>query len=100
MTIAKRRLWSVQTRNEARPTAVVQGPLMHDARLSMRRSKPRNPVVVPIASRREDRRFICEVCGVKWYVPAERPSAPDPVRCEACGGALTVFVAPPDPPVG
>lgn len=60
----------------------------------MRRPKPEYSVVVPITSRRKDRRFICEACGVKWHVPAERSSDPDPDRCRSCGGALKVFVAP------
>jgi len=66
----------------------------------MRRSKPRQPVVVPIASRRKDRRFICEACGVKWHVPADRPSDPDPIRCGSCGGVLKVFVAPAEASAG
>ena len=58
------------------------------------RPKPEYSVVVPITSRRKDRRFACEACDVKWYVPAERSSDPDPDRCRSCGGALKVFVAP------
>ena len=58
--------------------------------------KPKYSVVVPIESGRKDRRFICDACGVKWHVPAERSSAPDPDRCGACGGALKALTAPAD----
>jgi hypothetical protein len=35
-------------------------------------------------------RFICQSCGVKWFVP---PGSPQPVpdACGACQGSLTVL---------
>jgi hypothetical protein len=32
-------------------------------------------------------RFVCQSCGVKWFVPPHSPM-PTPEDCAACGGAL------------
>ena len=42
-----------------------------------------------------DRRFLCQVCGVKWFAPASRPADEDPVTCAGCGGDLVSLLAPP-----
>jgi hypothetical protein len=71
----------------------VQAAALVRSLVAMHRSTPTAAVVVPIAALPKDRRFICEACGVKWFVPAEKAGAPDLDRCESCGGALKVFVA-------
>ena len=40
-----------------------------------------------------DRRFICDTCGVKWFIPWTRPELADLTECDACGGGLMPFVA-------
>ncbi len=39
---------------------------------------------------------MCEVCGVKWFVPGGRPVPVTPVRCGSCGGPLAPLYAPAD----
>jgi hypothetical protein len=35
-----------------------------------------------------DRRFVCQECGTKWFVPAGAPAHDDPETCAACAGPL------------
>jgi len=42
-----------------------------------------------------DRRFVCQDCGTKWFIPGHRPAAPDLTECGACGGALEMFAGQP-----
>jgi len=36
-----------------------------------------------------DDRFICDECGVKWFVPEPQAAGvADPADCAACGGRL------------
>ena len=35
-----------------------------------------------------ERRFVCQNCGLKWFIPGHRPSEPDLSECEGCGGPL------------
>jgi hypothetical protein len=35
-----------------------------------------------------DRRFMCQDCGTKWFIPEHRVSEPDLTECDACGGPL------------
>ncbi len=38
-----------------------------------------------------DRRFICEDCRTKWFVPSSKPDSDYLTECAACGGALVPF---------
>jgi hypothetical protein len=40
-----------------------------------------------------NRRYICTVCGVKWFIPWTRPELAGLEECEACGGGLVPFLA-------
>lgn len=42
----------------------------------------------------DDRHYICEHCGLKWFVPASREVAEEELRCGECG---TVLTARPEP---
>lgn len=41
-----------------------------------------------------DRRYVCNECGTKWFIPASDRFRPDPSECGACGGQLTTFAGP------
>jgi hypothetical protein len=40
-----------------------------------------------------NRRYICTVCGVKWFIPWTRPDLAGLMECDACGGGLLPFLA-------
>ena len=40
------------------------------------------------------RRFVCEGCHMKWFVPVDAPRENDPAECSGCGGALKPIAAP------
>jgi DNA-directed RNA polymerase subunit RPC12/RpoP len=44
-----------------------------------------------IATLREmdDRHYVCEQCGLKWFVPASRTDDPGGLRCGECSAVLT-----------
>ena len=35
-------------------------------------------------------RFICQICGIKWFVPPGS-TQPPPQSCAGCGGPLAVL---------
>lgn len=39
-----------------------------------------------------DRRFVCQNCGMKWFIHEHRTSEPDLTECGGCGGPLVTFV--------
>jgi hypothetical protein len=40
-------------------------------------------------------RFICQQCGMKWFLPPNSPH-PAPTSCQACDGPLHVLQEPED----
>jgi hypothetical protein len=40
-----------------------------------------------------DRRFLCQVCGTKWFIHEHRVEEPDLTECARCGGPLVRFIA-------
>jgi len=38
-----------------------------------------------------DRRFVCNACGTRWFIPAGRADEPDLTECGSCGEALSRF---------
>jgi DNA-directed RNA polymerase subunit RPC12/RpoP len=44
---------------------------------------------------RVERRFRCIGCGLKWFIPDERPSHDTPSACAACGGRLAPILGSP-----
>ena len=37
----------------------------------------------------DDRHYVCEQCGLKWFVPASRVDDPGELHCGECGAVLT-----------
>lgn len=37
----------------------------------------------------EDRHYVCETCGLKWFVPASRAHETGARRCGECDSVLT-----------
>ena len=38
-----------------------------------------------------DRRFMCQDCRTKWFIPEHRSTEPDLTECGRCGGPLVRF---------
>ena len=49
------------------------------------------PRAVRVATLREmdDRHYVCEQCGLKWFVPASRADPQGELHCGECGAVLT-----------
>jgi hypothetical protein len=37
----------------------------------------------------DDRHYVCERCGLKWFVPASRADPQEELHCGECGTVLT-----------
>jgi hypothetical protein len=39
-----------------------------------------------------ERRYMCDACNTKWFIPLKRQDLPDLEECPGCGGALSPYV--------
>jgi predicted RNA-binding Zn-ribbon protein involved in translation (DUF1610 family) len=46
-------------------------------------------VYVATVHEMDDRHYVCEQCGLKWFVPASRAGDPGELHCGECGAVLT-----------